>query len=120
MIRWICFWLLPPYSHPFRAALRRAGLHAQPGAVRRPGTGRPGRGAGPGGGVSLPGGGHEAEREDLILFFIACDAEGRRAWVVHDGDGVTPEVALDLATAAVEARFAPESEDADDPDDLPF
>lgn len=41
--------------------------------------------------------------ETVVSFAVASDASG--AWVEHDGTRVTGDVALDLATAAVEARF---------------
>ncbi len=45
------------------------------------------------------------DREVLVSFFVLSDHDGTEAWLTHDGDVIGPDVALDLATAAVEARF---------------
>lgn len=53
---------------------------------------------------------HEGEqvndRETLIEFVATADADGTRGVITHDDTEITLDVALDLATAAVEARFA--------------
>lgn len=47
----------------------------------------------------------ESVYETLISFAVTADPEGAYAAVTHDGDVIDLATALDLATAAVEARF---------------
>jgi hypothetical protein len=47
----------------------------------------------------------ENDHEALIVFGVQSDHDGTYAYLTHDGDVIDLDTALDLATAAVEARF---------------
>lgn len=40
--------------------------------------------------------------DTLIAFGVHVDHDGTDAWLTHDGDRITLDIALDLATAVVE------------------
>lgn len=49
---------------------------------------------------------NETVMEALFEIVVVADHDGRAASLTHDDEVVTPDVALDMATAIVESRFA--------------